>query len=545
MLLHETLAKTAERAPNDEALIVSGQRYRYSQIQLMVDGIAALFRARGVEAGDRVAILLQNGIEAVISYYAALEAGAIFMPINPLTKPEKLAYILRDAEPSVLVTDGRGLATYHGIASVVPRLRLRLVCEYRAEAHEDDLMTTSFSHAIRSPLQVSEKGLGPVARIDQDLAAILYTSGSTGTPKGVMLTHLNMLSASSSITEYLGLESNDNILCALPLSFDYGLYQILMAFRVGARVTLERSLAFPAAVLETMMLEGVTVLPGVPTVFSILCGTEALRNLDHSTLRMATNTGAALSIRQIKEIRRTFPQAKLFSMYGLTECKRVSYLPPEELDRRPDSVGRGMPNQELYLIDEEGRRLPWGATGELVIRGSHVMRGYWRKPEETAVCLRPGPNPGETVLHSGDLFRSDEEGYLYFIGRRDDIIKSGGEKVSPKEVEHVLCALDGVAEAAVVGIPDTLLGQVVKVFVVLRPDYRYHERDLIRYCREHLENHMVPKYVEFVASLPRTPNGKVAKRELNSVSSDTKCHATPPVLELPMTTKNGIQKGVA
>ena len=543
MLLHETLAGVAARAPDDEALIASGQRYRYREIQLMVDRIAVLFRARGVEPGDRVAIFLHNGIEAIISYYGALKAGAVLMPINPLTKPEKLEYILRDSEPSVLVTDSRGLAMYHGITNVVPCVRFFLVCGGCVQYPEDSLLTASFSNAILNPIQVPEAGLRPVPRIDQDLVAILYTSGSTGTPKGVMLTHLNILSASSSIAEYLGLGAHDNILCALPLSFDYGLYQILMAFRLGAKVTLERSLAFPAAVLETMALERVTVLPAVPTAFSILCGMETLRNLDHSALRIVTNTGAALSIRQITEIRHAFPQAKLFSMYGLTECKRVSYLPPEDLDHRPDSVGRGMPNQEIYLVDEEGRRLPWGATGELVIRGSHVMRGYWRKPEETAACLRPGPTPGETVLYSGDLFRSDAEGYLYFLGRRDDIIKSGGEKISPKEVEHVLCALDGVAEAAVIGVPDALLGEVVKVFVVLRPNYSYHKRDLIRHCRAHLENHMVPKYVEFVVSLPRTPNGKVAKRELSAMRADIKCSGAP-VPELQMTKKKQAQKGV-
>jgi acyl-CoA synthetase (AMP-forming)/AMP-acid ligase II len=288
----------------------------------------------------------------------------------------------------------------------------------------------------------------------------------------------------------------------------------LLGFKAGARVVLERSFAFPVKVLETMVDEQVTVFPGVPTMFSLLIGMGSVARYDLHRLRLITNTAAALSDRHIQEIRRLFPQAKLFSMYGLTECKRVSYLPPEELDRRPTSVGRGMPNQEIYLVDEQGKRLPVESTGELVIRGSHVMRGYWGKPDETAQRLKPGFYPGESVLYSGDIFRIDAEGYLYFIGRRDDIIKSRGEKVSPKEVENVLYGLIGVLEAAVIGVPDPLLGEAVKAFIVLRPGFYYSEREVVKYCLAHLENFMAPKYVEFVEALPQTGTGKISKRLL-------------------------------
>lgn len=541
MLLQDTLAQTAARAPNDEALVVGGQRYRYGQIQFMVDRIAEVLRRRGVQPGDRVVVMLHNGVEAIVSYYAAMKAGAVFVPISPLIKRDRLEYILRDAEPSGLVTDERGFRTYRSVAVHVPEIPGCIVCGTR-EQEDGDSAPASFAKAILDPIPDSYGCTGVPSRIDQDLAAIIYTSGSTGRPKGVMLTHINMLSASSSIIEYLGLSATDNILCALPLSFDYGLYQVLMAFRLGAKVTLERSLAFPAAVLDTMALERVTVFPGVPTAFTILLGMESLMSFDLSALRIITNTGAALSRRQITEIRWAFPQARLFSMYGLTECKRVSYLPPEELDRRPDSIGRGMPNQEAYLVDESGRRLEWGATGELVIRGSHVMRGYWRKPDETAACLRPGPCPGERVLYSGDLFRSDDEGYLYFVGRRDDMIKSGAEKVSPREVENVLHALEGVSEVAVIGVPDPLLGEAVKAFVVLRPGACYSERDILRYCAGHLEHHMVPRHIEIVQSLPRTDTGKIAKKELASMEGEVEREAAPAA-ELQRTTESGIEKG--
>ncbi|HET9122591.1 MAG TPA: AMP-binding protein, partial [Acidiferrobacteraceae bacterium] len=514
MLLHDTFETTAVRTPEAEALICADQRYRYGQLQFMVDRIAAVLQAQGVGRGDRVALFLPNGVELVVACYAALKIGAVFMPINPGTKRDKLEYMLRDSEAVALFMDARSFQVYRDLLDAMPGIHTRVLCGEREE-DADDARTLSFSKAILGP----EMPVHPVALIDQDLAAIIYTSGSTSDPKGVMLTHLNMLSASQSIITYLGLRSDDNILCVLPLSFDYGLYQVLMAFRIGAKVTLERSFAFPIAVLETMAFERITVLPGVPTIFSILCGLSVLPDYDLRALRLVTNTGAALSRRHIQDIRTAFPQAQLFSMYGLTECKRVSYLPPEELDRRPDSIGRGMPNEEVYLVDEAGGRVPPGGTGELVVRGSHVMRGYWRKPRETEACLRPGPIPGERVLYSGDLFRSDPDGWLYFVGRRDDMIKSRGEKVSPREVEAVLYGLEGVLEAAVIGVPDPLLGQAVKAFVALRGGYSYTEREVLRHCVANLEAHMVPRSVAFVDSLPKTSTGKIAKRLLTEAGA--------------------------
>jgi long-chain acyl-CoA synthetase len=278
---------------------------------------------------------------------------------------------------------------------------------------------------------------------------------------------------------------------------------------------LQRSLAFPVKVLETMVRERVTVLPGVPTVFSMVLNLSTLASYDLSTLRMVTNTAAALSEAQIKEIRRAFPQATLFSMYGLTECKRVSYLPPDQLDTRPMSVGRGMPNEEVFLVDEHGTRLPNGRVGELVVRGSNVMRGYWRKPVETAERLKPGVLPGEMFLYTGDIFRTDDEGYLYFVGRKDDIIKSRGEKVSPREVENILYSIEGVLEAAVIGVPDPVLGQAIKAFLALKPGFSYTERDIVKHCLAHLESFMAPKYVAFMDALPRTDTGKLSKRGLS------------------------------
>jgi acyl-CoA synthetase (AMP-forming)/AMP-acid ligase II len=356
--------------------------------------------------------------------------------------------------------------------------------------------------------------LCPGRSIDVDLAALVYTSGSTGHPKGVMLTHLNIVSAATSITTYLENTSDDIILNVLPLSFDYGLYQVLMAFKVGATLVLEQSFTFPADVLDIVVRERVTGFPIVPTMAALLLQMN-LSRYDFAALRYITNTGAALPTQHILELRRAFPHVALYSMYGLTECKRVSYLPPSQLEVRPDSVGKGMPNEEVYIVDEHGRRLAAG-VGELVVRGSNVMKGYWEQPDETDKVLRPGPLPGERVLYSGDLFRMDDEGYLYFVGRKDDIIKTRGEKVSPKEVENVLYTLAPIAEAAVVGVPDPILGQVVKAVVTVKAGATVTQIDVLRHCAAHLEDFMVPKLVEIRDAMPKTGTGKIDKNSLTT-----------------------------
>jgi long-chain acyl-CoA synthetase len=506
MLLHHLLERTAAHTPGADALVFEDQRLTYADINRQADCLAAALQARGVQTGDRVATLLDNSVQAVVSVWATLKCGAVVMPINPLTKHDKLAYLLNDARASVLIAH----------AALMPEVSAAL-------AQNRSLHTVWVVGTLRdSPpldprcaalpaLDVEDGVLQAAPLTDQDLAAIIYTSGSTGEPKGVMLTHLNMRSAARSVSSYLQLQSTDRISCALPLAFDYGLYQVLMAARVGACVVLERSFAFPVKVLEGLARECVTVFPGVPTMFSLLMNLKlaVIGNLPH--LRLITNTAAALSEHRIQQLRALFPQAQLYSMYGLTECKRVTYLPIDQLDVRPSSVGRGMPNEEVWLINEAGQRLPHGSTGELVIRGSHVMRGYWDKPAATAERLHIDPITGQTVLHSGDIFRTDSEGYLYFVARKDDIIKSRGEKVSPREVENVLYGLDGVLEAAVIGVSDPLLGEAVKAFVILKTGVLLTERDVIRHCLAHLESFMVPKTVIFVDELPKTDTGKIKK----------------------------------
>jgi acyl-CoA synthetase (AMP-forming)/AMP-acid ligase II len=334
-----------------------------------------------------------------------------------------------------------------------------------------------------------------------------------------MLTHMNMVSAATSIITYLENQEDDIIMNVLPLSFDYGLYQVLMTFKFGGTVILERSFGYPYQVIERMIHEKVTGFPGVPTIFAILLHLKDLKKHNFSCLRYITNTAAALPTSFIRNLQGTFPHVKIYSMYGLTECKRVSYLAPDELRRRPESIGKGMPNEEVWIVDKDGSRVGPGVVGELVVRGSNVMRGYWGKPEETDRVLRAGLYPGEKVLYTGDLFRMDEEGYLYFVGRQDDMIKSKGERISPKEIENCLHAMEGVSEAAVIGIPHDIFGQAVKAFIAFKDGHTAREQEIIQYCRKNLEDFMVPEAVQFMKSLPKNPNGKIDKLALKAMES--------------------------
>jgi acyl-CoA synthetase (AMP-forming)/AMP-acid ligase II len=298
------------------------------------------------------------------------------------------------------------------------------------------------------------------------------------------------------------------------VAFTYGLYQLITAMLVGATLVLEKNFVFPYRALQIMVRERVTGFPGVPTMFALLLGLKKLASYDLSSLRYVTNAAAPMPVRQILAVRAAFPQAKFFSMYGQTECKRTCYLPPEELDRRPGSVGIAIPGTEVFIVDEDGNRVPPGTTGELVVRGGHLMRGYWEKPEETAKRLRPCTSAGEMVMYSGDLFRMDEDGFLYFVSREDDIIKSRGEKVSPNEIENALYGMEGVRDVAAIGVPDEILGEAIKVFVVPDDGWTLTERDIRAFCARRLEDFMVPKYVDFLSELPKSDNGKTLRKDL-------------------------------
>jgi len=521
MLVNDFLQNGAERLPEKVALICDDRRLTYAQIEQRANRVANGLLDLGVQQGDRVAVWLPNSVETVIAIFAILKAGATFVVLNPTTKPGKLTYVLNNCTASALFAPGRSSEEVTSLFEAIPSLHFAVLCGKGAiqaasgepaasydEASSHAAKTLGRTVAFPYLLETYPATRPPCPTIDIDLACLIYTSGSTGEPKGVMSTHANVVFAASSIIRYLENVPEDIVINVLPLSFDYGLYQLLMAFKFGGTLVLERSFTYPAAVLGRIEQEQVTGFPGVPTLFAMLLQMD-LSRFDLSSLRYLTNTAAALPVEHIRRLREAFPWARLYSMYGLTECKRTLYLPPEELDRRPGSVGIAIPGTEVWIEDKNGERVGPGAVGELVVRGSHVMQGYWGAPEETARRYRSGRYPAERILQTGDLFKMDEEGFLYFVARKDDVIKSRGEKVAPKEVEGVLYQLPGVVEAAVVGVPDELLGQAIKAFIVCRDGHQLTDQDVLRHCAQHLEDFMVPKHVEFRESLPKTSSGKI------------------------------------
>jgi len=519
MLLQSFLESSASRLPDKTALICGEACLTYREINDRADQLAFFLRAVGIARQDRVAIFLDNSVESVISLFGILKADAIFLMLSPKLKSSKLAYILNDCQVKTLITHTAKAAVVSEALTQTNFVKTVLWSGPEDRVSPGILEGIQFFSFSSLPSPFSPL---PSLNIDLDLASIIYTSGSTGNPKGVMLTHLNMVSAATSITIYLENVEDDSIFSCLPLSFDYGLYQVLMTFKFGGTLVLERTFTFPYQVIKKMVQEKVTGFPLVPTLLAILLGLKDLENFDFSSLRYISNTAAALPPAHIAAFRKMFPEVRLYSMYGLTECKRVSYLPPEEIDRRPTSIGKGMPNEEVWIVDEQGNTVGPDVVGELVVRGSNVMRGYWGLPEETARALRPGKYPGERVLYSGDLFKMDEEGFLYFVGRRDDLIKHRGERVSPKEIEHCLCALTGVAEAAVFGVPDEILGQAIVAYLATKDGRPLEENQVLKHCKENLEDFMVPTHVRFMESLPRTPNGKIDKLFLKALEEVNK-----------------------
>ena len=512
-LLHDYLIHAAQRLPRKTALVCGPRRLTYAELDAQSTALAHHLVAAGVSRGDRVLIFADNAVEPVIAFWAALKANAVVSVVNPQTKSEKLRYLLGDCKPAALITDQ---ALYGILAGPVETCRSLKRIVVSGAITDDRLARLPSAMRWDDALAGQDTTEAPPRGcIDIDLASIIYTSGSTGDSKGVMLTHRNMVAACTSIVSLLEIDDDEVILSVLPLAFNYGLYQMIMAVRAGARLVLERSFAFPAHVLQSIVDERVTGFPGVPTIFATLAEMCPLDAYDLSSVRYVTNTAAALPVKHIRMLKEIFPGARVYSMYGLTECKRCSWLPPADLERKPTSVGIAIPNTEMWIVDDQGNRVGPGVVGELVIRGATVMKGYWEKPEATAERLRPGPLPGEQVLYTGDYCRMDEEGYLYFVARMDDVIKSRGEKVAPKEVETALMDIVGVKEAAVIGVPDEALGQAVKAFVVLESGAALGERDLQKQCSARLEAFMVPKRIVTVPSLPKTMTGKIRKLELS------------------------------
>ena len=494
-LLQDSLVAGAVEHGGKQAVVAEDETLTYAELFDRSLRIARLLQDEGLERGDRVALFLDNTAAAPAALYGTLLAGGVFMVVNPQTKADKLSYVLGDSEATFLFADA-------ALADLAEEGRNNAPTVKRVIS----------THELPRLLDESSPNPSPPPTIPSDLAALIYTSGSTGQPKGVMMTHSSMVFTAGSVAQYLRLSQDDRIICLLPLAFDYGLYQLLMAMRIGGSVVLERSFAFPAKTLKRVDEEQVTVFPGVPTVFATLLGMK--QRSPHPSVRRVTNTAAALPPSFHDGLHELFPNTLIYRMYGLTECKRVSYLEPELVDEKPTSVGRPIPGTEAFVLDEQGQRAAPGETGILYVRGPHVMAGYWNLPDQTAHMLKEGPVPGERMLCTHDHFTIDEDGFLYFVGRTDDIIKTRGEKVSPIEVENALHSIPGIGQAAVIGVPDEALGEAIRAFVVLEEGEELSEQEIIRACRERVENFMVPREVVLLDELPQTDTGKVRKKSL-------------------------------
>ncbi len=488
--------------------------------------------ALGLGRGERVGIYLDKRFETVVASFGATAAGAVFVPINPLLKPEQVAFILKDCNVRVLLTSPERLALLVDALARCPDLRQVVVTDSAASfAATAAMLPPGLDCLLWADLLASAPRSGHRV-IDVDMAAILYTSGSTGKPKGVVLSHRNMVAGAKSVASYLENNSRDTLLAALPLSFDAGFSQLTTAFHVGARVVLLNYL-LPRDVLKAMEREKVTGLTAVPPLYIQLVQLDWPASIDES-LRYFANTGGRMPRETLGLLRQRVPGARPFLMYGLTEAFRSTYLPPEEVDRRPDSIGKAIPNAEILVLREDGSACGPDEPGELVHRGALVGQGYWNDAEKTAERYKllalgaPGRPAGlqlpEYAVFSGDTVRMDAEGFLYFIGRRDEMMKTSGYRVSPTEVEEVLYATRLVGECVAFGVEHATLGQAIQVIATAATaapanvpagvDLGFA---LLVECRARMPAYMVPAGIEIVTGpLPRNPNGKIDRKLLST-----------------------------
>jgi acyl-CoA ligase (AMP-forming) (exosortase A-associated) len=495
---------TAARYGNRPALRHRGREISHSQLNERTHRLAAGLARAGVGRGDRVVVYLQNRLEVVEIALACSRLGALFVPANPLLKSRQLRFILQDSGAKLVALSSSALPSVHELLQDTGTLVGAVICDAPGAANSlrqwpyEDLVASAYANA-------------PTGVIDRDPFAILYTSGSTGPPKGVVVSHRNVVSGAVSVSSYLLNDSRDRLLAALPLSFDYGFSQVSTALAVGACAVLA-NYSTAAALLQVVAAENVTALAGVPTMWSHLAECEWPQAA--ASLRYITNSGGVLLPMVLRKLRTRLPRIQAYCMYGLTEAFRSTYLDPALLDERPGSIGKAVPNQEVMVLRPDGSPCAPGEPGELVHRGSFVALGYWNDAERTRLRFRPLPlsNAGlceEIAVWSGDTVKTDADGFLYFVGRTDQAIKTSGHRVSATEVEEVLAEVRGVIEVAVVGLPDEVLGQRIAVGVVAESARAADIADLVRqHARMHLPTFMVPAQIAVLDAIPRGVNGK-------------------------------------
>ena len=520
-LLHSLILDSANAKPDKPALIHKSTQLNYAELASVVEQTATGLLAHGLLHNERLGIYLPKLPESVATFFATTLAGGVFVPINPLLKAPQVGYILQDCNVRVLVTSKD---RYEQLKDILPQCHHLQTIVLVNCADENLPQDQSFNFLTWQQLTDNDRTNTRKQRIDSDMAAILYTSGSTGKPKGVVLSHKNMVSGAKSVAQYLNNSADDKLLAVLPFSFDYGFSQLSTAFHTGASVMLMDYL-LPRDVIKAIAREQVTGLAGVPPLWNQLAQLEWPSKAVDS-LRYMTNSGGAMPKATLQRLRSALPNSDFYLMYGLTEAFRSTYLPPHEIDNRPDSIGKAIPNAEVMVVREDGSPCAPGEPGELVHRGALVAMGYWNDPTKTAERFKPAPNQDkalsltEIAVWSGDNVKMDEDGYLYFVGRKDDMIKTSGYRVSPTEIEEVIYASKLVSEIVALGIPHPTLGQGIVVIATASQNQELDSDAILNHCKKELPNFMLPLAIEKADSLPRNPNGKIDRKLLSNEYQD-------------------------
>ncbi|MFQ5559902.1 MAG: class I adenylate-forming enzyme family protein [Nitrospinota bacterium] len=506
-LIHHFLERSADRFPEKEALVHGKARFTYREIESQANKIARYFEDQGFKKGERVALLVRNSIDYVSAYYGILKAGCVVVPLNTGMDGGDLSRISANCNAKAVVYE-----TVFNDVVVRGILPENVQINFLITTDGENPRPQSFQGVVQTLHKIYS--MYPSARlentiIDKDISSIIYTSGSTGAPKGVPLTHLNIVTNTRSINSYLELNSMDRCIVLLPFYYVYGKTLLNLHFMVSGTVVLDNRFTFPNVVLKTMIEEKVTGLSGVPSTFSILLNKSSVAKMNFPHLRYLTQAGGHMPDAVKEVLLQIFSEKQIFVMYGATEASaRLSYLPPERLREKLRSIGKPIPNVEMEVCLENGQFGGPEEEGEIVARGSNIMKGYWNDLEETARVLKNG------WYHTGDIGRKDAEGYFYVTGRKKEMIKTGVYKVSAKEIEEVLYTHPSVQEAAVIGVSDEVLGEAVKAFVVLSSAEKVKSGEIQRHCEQNLAPYKVPKQIEQVDSLPKNESGKILKQKL-------------------------------
>lgn len=520
--LNELLKRSSATHPDRTAIFVEGKSITYRELDLAVEAFCAELRKLNLPGGSRIALLLENSIEYAIAFFAVLRANLVVVPLDTSASASTLSYVLSDCDVKVLIAHSRYRRQLKDATADALSLQL-LLCDASLKIGHPTMKVVTFGEFVKidkkddltelrveaytEPITLQRNGK------QHELAAIFYTSGSTGTPKGVMLSHLNLVSNTEATVEYLKLTEADRTLVILPFYYIYGNSLLLTNVASGACLVVDNMFMYPETVLNTMQEQKCTGLSGVPSNFMILLGKSTLTQRSYPDLRYFTQAGGAMAPDVTRKLMDAFPDKEIYIMYGQTEAApRVTYLPPNRLEEKLGSIGIPLTGISVDICDEQGNSIPSGTAGELVVSGDNVMMGYWNQAEEEREVLKQGR------LHTGDLGYKDSDGFIFIVGRKKEIIKSGGNRVSVKEVEECLVAFDGVLEACVIGVPDPLLGEAIKAVIVPKPGAELEQGAVLLHCKRKLADFKVPKIITIAESLPKYQSGKINRQLLKQQS---------------------------